>query len=244
MNSYFLKIFAIVMAGLALVFFLLASNRDAVAFPLRQASTPSQTLATPTIVETRSPTPTPQSTMSAQANSTPELESSVYVVKVGDNLWAIATKVYGNGSQYVLIQKANNLPNNAVLQVGSTLIIPPTLLPTRSAPASTSAQPLTLTTTPLATTTNAPSPTPVRTMETATPLALAVIPSSSVNSVSHSTQFSWAPLIPYIQIALNVLSALCLIGSSFCLFLALESYQRSSPYIRRRRIGSRVRSGL
>lgn len=230
--------------GLALAFILLSADRNAAAFPLLQVSTPDTILITPTIVATRVLTPTPSATISAQPISTPLADNSFYVVKSGDSLWLIATKVYGNGSQYVLIQRANNLPTNAALKVGTTLTIPSLVQPTLVAPASTPTPTITPSITPLPTNTDNPSMVPVSVIVSATPLVVAEASVSNANLVSKTSEFSWAPLIPYIQLTLNILSALCSIGSCFCAFLALESYQRTRPYIRRRYLGNRVRNGL
>jgi nucleoid-associated protein YgaU len=47
-----------------------------------------------------------------------------YVVATNDTLWKIATKVYGNGAQAALIEKANPGINASRLQVGQKLILP------------------------------------------------------------------------------------------------------------------------
>jgi LysM repeat protein len=243
-NSYLFKIPIMSIVGLALAFILLSADRDAAAFPLLQASTPDRISVTPTIVATRMLTPIPSATISTQPISTPQADSSFYVVKPGDNLWTIATKVYGNGSQYVLIQRANNLLSNTVLHVGSTLTIPSLVQPTLVAPASTPTPTITPSITPLPTNTDNPSMMPVGVIVSATPLAVAETFTSPANLVSETSEFSWTPLIPIIQLSLNILSALCSIGACFCAFLAFESFQRSRPYIRRRYLGNRVRNGL
>lgn len=53
-----------------------------------------------------------------------------YIVKSGDSTWDIAFAVYGSGENYRDIEIANNLPLNADLQVGQTIILPdvPSLL--------------------------------------------------------------------------------------------------------------------
>jgi nucleoid-associated protein YgaU len=48
-----------------------------------------------------------------------------YVVQAGDNgLWAIAKKVYGDGSKYDVIAKANPGVKSSALRVGQKLVIP------------------------------------------------------------------------------------------------------------------------
>ncbi len=52
--------------------------------------------------------------------------STTYVVKEGDNgLWAIAQKLYGDGSLFPVIQKANPSVKSSALRVGQRLVIPP-----------------------------------------------------------------------------------------------------------------------
>lgn len=65
--------------------------------------------------QTSSNTSTPASTTSG---------SKTYTVQSGDTYWSIATKVYGNGSYYEKILKANNLTENDKLREGMTLTIP------------------------------------------------------------------------------------------------------------------------
>lgn len=52
-----------------------------------------------------------------------ELPEKVIVEK-GQHLWAIATKYYGSGYNYVDIAKANNLRNASALEVGQELVLP------------------------------------------------------------------------------------------------------------------------
>lgn len=46
-----------------------------------------------------------------------------YVVKEGDTLWGIAKKTTGNGDNYKIIAKKNNIKNPDNLQVGQRLVI-------------------------------------------------------------------------------------------------------------------------
>lgn len=48
---------------------------------------------------------------------------SEYVVKKGDTLWGIAKKVTGEGSNYKVIAKKNNIKNPDLLKVGQRLVI-------------------------------------------------------------------------------------------------------------------------
>ncbi len=52
-----------------------------------------------------------------------ELPEKVTVEK-GQHLWAIATKYYGSGYNYVDIAKANTLSNASMLEVGQELVLP------------------------------------------------------------------------------------------------------------------------
>lgn len=52
-----------------------------------------------------------------------ELPEKVTVEK-GQHLWAIATKYYGSGYNYVDIAKANNLTNASAIEVGQELVLP------------------------------------------------------------------------------------------------------------------------
>jgi nucleoid-associated protein YgaU len=47
-----------------------------------------------------------------------------YIVKSGDNLWTIAKKFYGKGSEYPRIAKVNGITNPSSLKPGQKLIIP------------------------------------------------------------------------------------------------------------------------
>ena len=164
--------------------------------------------------------------------------SQSYTIQAGDTLWSIATKFYGNGSKYTLIQQANDLPNNAILQVGSTLILPadgealptatsqPSPTPNAIPPAPSSAQP---TAAP-----NNPVP-PSSTAATSTPVG--ALPPSSASSSNSAT----SPIIPIAGFFINALSVLCLLGSVACAFLSIDSYRRSKRYVQRDYIRKRIR---
>lgn len=47
-----------------------------------------------------------------------------YTVVKGDTLWGIAQRMYGNGSRYPEIAKANNIANPDIIHVGQKLLIP------------------------------------------------------------------------------------------------------------------------
>jgi len=48
-----------------------------------------------------------------------------YVVQEGDSFWIIAQKMYGKGSRWSLIEKANPQVHPRTLKVGDKLVIPP-----------------------------------------------------------------------------------------------------------------------
>lgn len=161
--------------------------------------------------------------------------SQSYTIQAGDTLWSIATKFYGNGSKYTLIQQANNLPDNAILQVGSTLIIPtngetipiatsqPTPLPNPIPSVPSLVQPTSVTNNPVL-----PS-------STSTPVGAQS--SSSTSSPGSAT----SPIIPIAGFFINALSVLCLLGSVVCAFLSIDSYRRSKRYVQRDYIRKRIR---
>jgi LysM repeat protein len=47
-----------------------------------------------------------------------------YRVNSGDSLWLIAKKIYGQGSSWTLLAKANNLRDSSKLRVGQVLVLP------------------------------------------------------------------------------------------------------------------------
>lgn len=54
----------------------------------------------------------------------PPAGQQTYTVRKGDTLWAIATRVYGNGQKWVDIAQANPSVDPAKLAVGQQLILP------------------------------------------------------------------------------------------------------------------------
>lgn len=53
----------------------------------------------------------------------PQMEQR-YTIQLGDNLWDIAVKEYGDGFNYVDIVNANHLENPSLIFSGNVLIIP------------------------------------------------------------------------------------------------------------------------
>jgi len=195
-------------------------------------------LGAPTVSNAR-PTPALSSVrfVDLDVTPTPEAETRTYVVKPGDSLWTIAVKFYGDGTKYVLIQQANDLPPNVRLRNGQVLVIPfleaertPTQVPTL----------------PVAT----PSA-PIVPLPTFTPT---VLPSASVTAFVTPVPTSLAPTTSSdstialgISITigiLNVLSAICFLGSLLCALLSYDLYRRSRRLARRRYISNRVQAGL
>ena len=67
---------------------------------------------TPPAGEEPAPAPEPEPTVRA------------YMVVSGDTLWAIAERVYGDGSKYQVIADANDISDPDLIQPGQLLIIP------------------------------------------------------------------------------------------------------------------------
>ena len=67
----------------------------------------------------------PASPSAAPAVAPSTTVSSMYTVKSGDTLGAIAKKMYGSAHKYFLIQKANNITDPRLIWVGQKLVIPP-----------------------------------------------------------------------------------------------------------------------
>lgn len=60
--------------------------------------------------------------------------ASNYSVQSGDTLYGIAARVYGDGEKYPLIQAANQLPDQNMLEVGQVLVIPMLLVGADASP--------------------------------------------------------------------------------------------------------------
>jgi LysM repeat protein len=175
----------------------------------------------------------------AEVTQTPNPETRTYAVEAGDTLWSIAAKFYGNGAKYLLIQQANNLTDNT-LRTGQILVIPfaetektPTLKAPTPAPITPSPTPSILFVPPAISPSVAPSSQPLPTV-TPTPA-----PGPVANSSGGTASF-----IPILGIVVNVLGAICLLGSIICAVLSYDIYRRSRHHARRRYIGNRVRAGL
>ncbi len=98
---------------------------------------PTASTVVPPRPETGTVTPGVGATSVGEGTAGPN-GSTVYVVKEGDNgLWAIAQKLYGDGSLFPVIQKANPSVKSSALRVGQRLVIPPK--PTGGATAGTAA---------------------------------------------------------------------------------------------------------
>ena len=183
-------------------------------------------------LQVATPTATPRA-------DTPSSQATTYVVKSGDSPWSIATKLYGNGTLYTLILRANNLPDKAVLTVGSILTIPAlnegpgiSSSPTASQAAATPPA------TPTPDNSSLPSPNGSITATS----TVASTPSSATGPVGTR---SWSEVIePFVQVSAYSISMFCFFGSILCAYMSFESYRRSRPYVRRRRIGNRIRVGL
>jgi LysM repeat protein len=175
-------------------------------FP-EESLTPTRapTLPTGTPTPTRTPTPTLPAGI---PTGTPAPEQT-YTVQSGDSPWIIAQKVYGDGTKYPLIMTANNMTSTTRLRTGTVLIIPP--LP--GAPVPTPTPLATLAPMPTLAPTTTPTPAPTATATpTPTPTATSLIPSAIVSAAA---------------IAINILSAMLLVGALLFAVLAVLLYARS-----------------
>jgi LysM repeat protein len=162
-----------------------------------------------------------------------------YVIEAGDSLWSIAVKFYGNGSKYTAIVSANNLPDNAILRVGTAIVIP-ALTDATSGPAAAFSPTPTSSPSAIA---SPPSPT-VAVFQSSTPAAQDVVAATRPTfstPIPRIADPAVTPLIPQIATALNVLSGICFVGSLFCAFLSIDAYRQSRRFAIRRRIGNRIR---
>lgn len=69
-------------------------------------------------------TPTPTQVPQQTVLSGPKINGMSYIIKLGDNLWDISMRAYGNGYKWVDLAKANNISNPNIINVGNKLIIP------------------------------------------------------------------------------------------------------------------------
>ena len=173
------------------------------------------------------------------ATATPENGGAQsYTVQSGDTLWSIATKFYGNGSKYTLILRANDMADNARLAVGATLIIPslsdatPAALPKTNVPPTATPTKVSTLSQPLP---GGQVATPSA-LATPTPLAAEAPPLSETPKNGAST-----PLSTYLSLLIDVLSAICLLGSLTCAFLSIDAYRHSKRFVQRDYIRKRIR---
>lgn len=70
-------------------------------------------------------TPIPVPTgMTSSASTDGKPKETSYTVVGGDNLWSIASAMYGNGYKWVEIAKVNNLKNPGLIHAGNVLVMP------------------------------------------------------------------------------------------------------------------------
>jgi hypothetical protein len=154
-------------------------------------------------------------------------------------LWSIATKFYGNGSKYLLILRANDMPDNARLAVGATLIIPPLTDATPAVAPKTNVPP---SATPTRISAAPAQPLPGGAVATpsafATPTALAAEAPPPADPAKSSAP---TPLATYLGLLIDILSAICLLGSLTCAFLSIDAYRHSKRFVQRDYIRKRIR---
>jgi LysM repeat protein len=175
------------------------------------------------------------------SSPTPGAGERTYTVVAGDNPWGIAQKVYGNGSKYPEILKANNLTESSRLTIGQVLVIPP--LPgsvpvataTPSAPIATAVPSIvSASATPVAATRATPTLEP-----TATPTELAV--RTSQDGGGGFVQVSTSPDV---ALVLDILGWICTLSSLICAFLAYQAYHRVRRLQRMMIMSQRARARL
>ncbi|HEX7588708.1 MAG TPA: LysM peptidoglycan-binding domain-containing protein [Anaerolineae bacterium] len=174
------------------------------------------------------------------ATATPDSAGEqTYTVQSGDTLWSIAVKFYGNGSKYPLILRANNMADNATLSVGVTLAIPsatdsaPVVQPKTSVPPS--ATPTKVSAAPLQPIPGGQVATPAA-LPSPTALAAEAPPLSETPKNGAAT-----PITTYLSLLVDVLSAICLLGSLTCAFLSIDAYRHSKRFVQRDYIRKRIR---
>lgn len=203
--------------------------------PFASASPANQATVPAASVTSNPQTPSVTATPSAAGSS----EVQTYVVQSGDTMWSIATKFYGNGSKYPQILRANDLPDNAVLQVGVTLVIPVLTNTTPVALPKTSLTP--------SATSSRLSPVPPQTLpggQAATPPAFATptsLPAEAPSPAEPPANAGASPLATYLGLLIDVLSAICLLGSLTCAFLSIDAYRHSKRFVQRDYIRKRIR---
>jgi len=98
--------------------------------PLEALEPPGAEAAQPTIAAEPVPSPEPAPVVSATPEPLPPAEPAepeapqFYVVRKGDTLWRIATRIYGDGQRYRDILAANPGLVPARMRVGQKLLIP------------------------------------------------------------------------------------------------------------------------
>lgn len=227
--------------GLATLFL---SIRQVSAFPLGQTTlpgTPTRGANSSTPTPTRSataPLPTPTALFSLDP------KSRIYTVENGDSLWSIAQKVYGNGSKYTFIQRANNLGDRAKLQTGMALIVPP--LESEESVGGPLVMPIaTREPTPLPLMQSAMVPPPIPTASSSSDTLSVSASDSMVEPITPPLVKKTAyPVVGYFVLVLNLLSGLFFLASVLCSYLSFDIYWRSRGYAHRRNISSRIRAGL
>lgn len=80
--------------------------------------------AAPAPVMPPPPAPTPPAPAAAPAAPAAPTTGRTYIIKPGDSLWKISREVYGDGTKYEQIQKANPNIDPQLLKPGTTIVIP------------------------------------------------------------------------------------------------------------------------
>ena len=189
---------------------------------------PPYVFPTPIFIPTYTGAGPASSTPAPSRAGAPALGERTYTVESGDNPWTIAQKMYGNGARYQVIMTANGLSDSTRLKVGMVLKIPasdaagqplPTAVPTLLPP--------TLAAPSLPAPTFEQTPAAATATPTRSPASQSLLPSSLADAAG---------------IALNVITALFILGAIVAGIFAVLVYRRSrrleemSTFVRRLRI--------
>jgi hypothetical protein len=149
-------------------------------------------------------------------------------VEPGDNPWIIAKKVYGDATKYPLILSANNLTDATKLRIGAVLVIPAVAGSGQPAPTPT---------------VSLLAPTPTSTVPTGqTPIpTVAPTPAVRLSPTPAAAILIPGPIAETALMAMNILSAIFLVGSVLSATLAFLIFRRARRLERTAKRTRRIR---